>query len=440
LLRAGALVAIFGSACTLVNSFDEVKPLVDGTYGPAGPGGAIVTDAATSSDGTVSDASNAPALGAVVVAGQLETAGSLSRSVLTVLDPATGREIGPREPILVAAISYDGLRDLWYIFESKGTDFIPAPQELVVLHVRSLDLATGAWTELGSAVVPPLQSYDSVGVLRDRLVYVAHPSSSGGGAPSGYRVVTIDTSNPSKPAVVNEQTTDRAPLGVVATRSTTGPGGVVNLVRVNTGACATPTQCPVEIVRVLVPNGADPVINPPVEMGKTSRFALPGYATFTGIERDVIVFPRTSNSASAPSTVSLFDPRNQNEQQLAPASFIITDSTLRRAAVSECTQTVFVVGTNGDFDLHAVPVLGDGGGAPARIATGHSGQAVYFEPTTRTVIAPFGQGAGFDYAAFHLGGTADAPVLTKRTTDWTPPTDVRPLLLGIREPVPIVCP
>jgi hypothetical protein len=64
---------------------------------------------------------------------------------------------------------------------------------------------------------------------------------------------------------------------------------------------------------------------------------------------------------------------------------------------------------------------------------------VYFEPSTKTVLAPFAQGAGFDYSAFKLEGTETAPALTKRTADWTPPSDLRPILLGIREPLPIVC-
>lgn len=435
LFRAGALIASLGSACTLVNAFDEVKPFAEGTYGPGGPN--LTLDG--SSDGTTNPDGRAPAVGAVVVAGQVATDGG-SRGVLTVLDPATGREMGPREAMAVAAIRYDGLRDLWYVFESKGFDFVPAPTDEVVLHVRALDLATGKWAERGAISIPPLQNYDSIGVIRDRLVYVAHPGGGAGDAAPSFRVVTIDTSNPAKPAVADVQATDRAPLGAVATRSPTGPGGVVNLVRVNTSACVTPAQCPIEIVPVLVPNSGTPVINPPVPIGMTSRFNVPGYATFARLERDAIVFPRTSTDAAAPSSVSLFDPRNQNEQQVAPTSFVITDSVLRRAAVSECTQTLFVVGTNGDFDLHAVPVFGNGTGAPAKITTGHSGQAVYFEPATRTVIAPFGQGSGFDYSAFHLGGTPEAPTLTRRTADWAPPADVRPLLLAVREPVPIVCP
>lgn len=435
IVRAGALAVAFGSACTLVNTFDEVKPLTDGTYGPSGPGTGIVTDGAVSDGMSSPDGNNkTPALGAIVVAGQLETTdGSLSTEVLTVLDPATGREIGPREPMIVAGIRYDGLRDLWYVFESKGADFVPSPADEVILHVRALDLATGVWTERGAISVPPLQNYESIGVVRDRLVFVAHPASDAGG---GVRVVTIDTTDPSKPAIADQQTTDRAPLGIVATRSSNGrPGGVANLVRLNSGACVN-GQCPIEIVRVLISNSAEPVINPPVEIGTTSRFAMPGYATFAGANRDVIVFPRTSNAG--PSTVSLFDPFNQQPvQQTAAASFVINDATLRRAAVSECTRTIFVVGTNGDFDLHAVPAFDIGGGTPTKISTGHSGQSVYFEPTTRTVIAPFGQGTGFDYSAFRLGGTPETPVLTKRTADWSPPTDIRPLLLAVREPVPV---
>ena len=133
-----------------------------------------------------------------------------------------------------------------------------------------------------------------------------------------------------------------------------------------------------------------------------------------------------------------YDPVLHTEQQ-APTDFVITDTGLKRAAVSNCANVAFVVGTNGDLRVHAVPIQANGGGTPSSASTGHSGQSVYFEPSTKTVLAPFAQGAGFDFSAFKLEGTSAAPLLTKRTADWNPPSDLRPILLGIREPEPIVC-
>ena len=64
--------------------------------------------------------------------------------------------------------------------------------------------------------------------------------------------------------------------------------------------------------------------------------------------------------------------------------------------------------------------------------TTHSGQGVYFEPYTSTVLSPFTQGDGYVLDAFTLAGTADKPTLTQRRRDGTPPADVRPEVLAIR--------
>jgi hypothetical protein len=457
LFRGAALLALLASACTLVNEFSDVKPLTDGTYQAGSPGaapavsvppgppapsdagdGGVPSDAGD--DGGPGDAAvDAPTkpapLGAIVVGGAMPGDGG-ERSVLAVLDPATGLEIAAREPMVVAAVRYDGLRDLWYLFESKSKDFIPGPSDEVVLHVRSFDLATGIWTEQGTLSIPPLESYDAISVVRERIVYVGYSPT-----PAAFQVTTIDTSDMTKPAVLDTQTVTGTARGLVGTRNTTGPGGVVHVVRVGSGGagCAETAPC-VEVIRIRVPNAGPPSIDAPkVVFQLASGNGVPSYGSFSSLDREVLIFPRSANSPTATSSAVLFEPRNEVIDGLA-VPFIVTDSLLRRAAVSDCDHQVFVVGANGDLDLHAVPVLGDGGGAPTKASTGHSGQAVYFEPTTKTVLAPFSQGPGFDLSAFSVSGPADAPTLTRRTTaDWNPPADLRPLFLGIREVIPVVC-
>ena len=93
----------------------------------------------------------------------------------------------------IAGVQYDGLRDLWYLFESKIADFVPGANDEVVLHVRQLDAKTGVWTELSKRTVPTLQSYDSIGVTRERLSYVAYKAPEAG---AGLEYVTFNTSNP----------------------------------------------------------------------------------------------------------------------------------------------------------------------------------------------------------------------------------------------------
>lgn len=433
-----ALALLVAAGCSLVNTFEDVAPRTDGVYVQAD---ATVIDVAAPSEASTdatTDASDGGtgSGGAIVVGGRVEEDGGL-KYVLAVLDPANGREIAKRENMVVAAIQYDGVRDLWFIFESKSTDFVPGRNDQVVLHVRNLDAKTGVWTERVNKVVPTLQSYDSIGVTNQRITYIAYEDPEAG---QGYEYVTYDTTDPANPTQMNRiPVTGDLPLGGMASRSTTGAGGVVNFVRINRSDCTGPTTCQLELVPVLVPPVNEPALSAAAPIGYMSAFAIPGYAAMPPpADIDLVVFPRSGNDASAPATVRRYDPRLRSEQQTA-SQFVITDNGIKRGAVSSCQNVAFFVGTNGDLRVHAVPIKADGTGTPTNASTGHSGQSVYFEPSSKTVLAPFAQGAGFDFSAFKLGGTTDAPTLAKRGTDWTPPADLRPILLGIRETLPITC-
>lgn len=441
-LRISILVAVMVAAgCSLVNSFEDVTPRSDGVYAQADATAVDVAaqpDVAT--DAPVTDASDAGIAsgGAIVVGGRVEDDAGAFKYVLAVLDPADGKEIGTREDMVVAGVQYDGLRDLWYIFESKTNDFVAGANDQVVLHVRELNAKTGVWNERSQKAVPVLQSYDSIGVTRERLTYVAYRSPEAG---AGLEYVTFNTNDPANPVELNRLPVDVTPFGAMPTRSSTGPGGFVNYLRINTtpSECDAGNICPMEIVPIRIPNSGSPAIDPIVPLGYTVRFNLPSYAAMAPpTDLDLVVFPRTGNDASAPSTIRRYDPVLHTEQQ-APTDFVITDTGLKRAAVSNCGKMAFVVGTNGDLRVHAIPIQANGGGTPTSASTGHSGQSVYFEPSTKTVLAPFAQGSGFDFSAFKLGGTETAPTLSQRSTDWTPPSDLRPILLGIREPLPITC-
>jgi hypothetical protein len=110
----------------------------------------------------------------------------------------------------------------------------------------------------------------------------------------------------------------------------------------------------------------------------------------------------------------------------------------------------FVVGTNADLNVHAVSIASTAtpdadGGLPAlsnaSAAMGHSGQGVYFEPFTNTVITPFSQGKNFALTAFSLEGTPMAPQLVQRQAPrWVPPPDLRPNFVAAKTPFPPTCP
>lgn len=438
-ITASAFVALLLAAgCSLVNSFDDVAPRSDGIYVAAD---GAVRDATTAGDVVTTDAPvDAPdsaiaSGGAIVVGGRVEDDAGAIKYVLAVLDPANGRELGTREDMIVAGVQYDGLRDLWYLFESKGLDFVPGPNDEVVLHVRQLDPKTGVWTELSKRTVPTLQSFDSIGVVRERIAFAAYKGPEAGTA---LEMVTLDTSNPASIADMNKLPIDITPIGVTSSRSSTGVGGYVNLVRINPTACVG-TLCQLELLPLRIPNGGQPSYDSPAQLGATLRFNTPSYASMPTADEDLVIFPRASADASAPTVAQRYEPRTHSPEH-DPTQFFVSDSALKRAAISNCANMAFMVATNADLKVHAVPLLDDGGGVPTSISTAHSGQAVYFEPTSKTVLAPFAQGSGYDFSAFRLEGTAAAPQLVKRVAPgWIPPADLRPVLLGIREPLPVVC-
>lgn len=433
-------VGVVAAGCSLANAFDEVVPEPQGQYASGNAPTTSDADAGAREDSATSIPPQRA--GVIVVGGAVGAADEPEGRtlVLTAIDPATGKELdkAKRETMAVAAVRYDGLRDLWYLFESNGPDLVPGPTEGMTLHVRSLDTATGAWTNLSTLKLPPLHSFDTIAVLRERIVYVAYNDVDGSSNP--VQLVTVDTSNPRAPLVLSKQELARAPFGITESRSVTGAGGQANMVQLDTNACDG-GFCPIQLLGVRVPNGATtPVLEPAVDVAYTTRFNTPSFASFLAADRTLVVTPRPANTAASPTTLSLFEPRNKTPDG-NDITTIVTDGILRRAAVSDCDRIVFLVGANGDLDLHAVPVPATGTGTTAKAPLGHSGQTVYFEPSSSTVLAPFNQGSGFTFTAYKLGGTKTAPTLTLREApEWTPPDDLRPNLLGIKVSLPIACP
>lgn len=451
-LRRGSvaltLVAMYGfgvaaGGCSLINSPDDVKHVAE----PAiHPGDATVNPLALGSpvDASVKVDTGTPIKlstgGAIVVGGLVADAAGHDTNVLTVIDPTTGAELAPnkRETFALAAVKYDGLRDLWYLFEASNQvfpDFVPGPAATVTLHVRSLD-SSGTWTEHSKLTVPVPHYYENIVVLRDRISYVAYVGADTG---SAVELVTFDTHDPAAIVKLDSLPLAKAPNVMLGTRSSTGPGGVLSIMQIDTDPTAcndAGTICDLRAQAVRVPNSGQPVLgllSDPIAVAPKTA-ALTG-ASHAKRELELVIIPRAGNGQ--PTFAQLFQPVTQAaEGDLI--NFTVSDGTLRRGAIAECDDVFFTVGTNGDLNVHAVPLAGDAG-TPFKTSTGHSGQAVYFEPFTKTVLATFAQGAGFDYSAFKLTGSSLKPVLARRDTDWTPPKDVRPVLLGIRAPVPFTC-
>jgi hypothetical protein len=430
-------LASIATGCSLVNSYEDVaadRPIAS----DAGDASVDVgsSDVISLRDDGVVETSVPEAgtpKGAIVIGGFVGGDAGLV-PVLTALAPENGAELPrARETMNVAAVQYDGLRDLWYVFESGGSGAYPAPNDPIFLHVRTLDTTTGEWKELQKLRIPTLVSFVTIAILRERIGYVAYRVNDAG---IGYSFVTLDTSTPSVVAINDTQPIDAAPIGVIGTRSTVGLGGVVNLVRL--GPCPDAGGSCVELVHVIVPPGAPPTISTtPTSIGPVA--GSPAFGSFHSNGPNDVIMMRSSFGPPGPAKGELYSPQ-LNTPIGVKASEVVSGPYLKPLAFSECLRTALLVETNQDLFVHAIPFGTEGVGS-AKVSTGHSGQGVYFEPFTSTVLTPFSQGPGFELTAFTLHGTATAPELTRRDSPaWVPPAELRPTIVATRQPLPIVCP
>ncbi len=108
-------------------------------------------------------------------------------------------------------------------------------------------------------------------------------------------------------------------------------------------------------------------------------------------------------------------------------------------AFSSCDNTVFVIGTNVARNVFAVPLAaaqagvyaGTNAPVPVNGNTEHSGQGVYFEPYTKTVLAPYAQ-ANTKYLTAFSFDPADGGQLAARP-NWNPPQNFRINFIAIRD-------
>jgi hypothetical protein len=514
-LLPGALTA----GCSLVNSFDDVVPLTDANDSGTLADSSLSADSGAKSDSSMdsgskadstlgtdanadsgpgqdsstgedaADAGDTAPTGVIVVAAtQLSGDGGF---VLTALNPFSGAELGTREKTTVFSVKYDGNRDIWYVFDDPANAFGFAQRnELVTLHVRSLDTHTGAWTELGSLVVPAIESNDNVAVLNGRLVYVGYvptvdagtpdaghdsgppdtgvvdeDASEDGGTddaavvdadadagvdaappPSGLELVVIDTTNPSAPALINPSTPIPNILGLIGSRGT-GVGGNVNLfyAESNCTGAGIAEVCPVDVLHYLVQSTGAPIppnkpvqlssSGAPITMPKTGRPALGSYIR-SGVE-DLVAIPAPPLAADASATLYPLSPTNQNIVG-TPSSVPVQASLLSLLAVSECQSEAFLAGLPSDTRVYATPIL-PSSPALASVDLGRSAQSFAFEPYSSTLIAPFDDAkvGTIDAYRYALSTTGTGWVLQNRAgTDWTPPSDLDPKVIAVREPIP----
>jgi hypothetical protein len=452
--------------CTLINSYDGVVPEKPGAPDAArgvdsslpGDDAESVDSGPSRDDGGLHDAAAeeaaavAAAHGVIVIGG--ETTSDAGRQVvLTAIDPSTGSELPKaRRPLNVAAVRYDGKRDLWYVFESGGQGLFALPTDPFYLHTFDLDTITGQWTELGVFQIPTGVSFATTTVILERLSYIAYGNGTvdGGLQTAGgpYSLVTLDTSDPTAVSVLG------APIPLA-----TGYGALIGIrsdVNAAGGYLALGSTAKLDggatvslLTPVVVPGSGSPALLPPI-FGTAPAGQLVGYGSVTdnGATHALVV---TRPNGSVPATLSVFDLEATDPTMalIGAGTFPFADGNVQSPAFAGCgVGLALVAGTNSDLSVHAVSIAGidqaDGGVYPAltsaSAATGHSGQGVYFEPYTNTVLAPFSQGDNFALTAFTLEGSSDAPRLVQRLPPrWVPPPDLRPSFVATKSPVPDVC-
>src|SRR5579872_1751514 len=143
LTSIGLLAPAAVAACSLINQYDALAPARasnDAAVQDANEPDVATADVQTSPDATADVVVQPnPSPGVIVIGGTASSdAGDVS--VLTALDPRTGSEFTrARETLKVSAVEYDGVRDLWYVFESGGAGVYPLPGDPFFLHVRRID-------------------------------------------------------------------------------------------------------------------------------------------------------------------------------------------------------------------------------------------------------------------------------------------------------------
>ncbi|HEY6462634.1 MAG TPA: hypothetical protein VIY73_20840 [Polyangiaceae bacterium] len=463
------LGASWTAGCSLVNSFGDVvpqkasttdgAPATDGTAptldgsnddgsseAAAESGVDAALDAGDAGDTEAETSIDASARGAIVIGGAAEVDGG-EAFVLTALDPTTGTELPQaRETMTVSAVLYDGSRDVWYVFESGGQGIFPLPTDPFWIHTRQLDVVTGAWTELGKVAIPAGLSFATTTVEAQRVSYVAYGQGSGapadGGIPSAYGLVTLDTSDPANVTVSSVVQLTTSPIALVGTRSAVNPAGGFATLAATTSVGGTTVA---QLTPVLLPSASPPSEEAPIVgtagVGGQTGFGLVRVSGVDGIA----VVGRGNGTTSA--TLSVYNPAANSPAQafLGAGTFAFGDGNIKAPAFSDCNGTVFVVGTNSDLNVYAVPLAAalvpaaDGGAAAITAVsapTGHSGQGVYFEPFTNTVLVPFSQGNNFALTAYTFGG---GQLVARQAPRWVPPADLRPNFIATRTPVPFDC-
>lgn len=488
-------VTCFGAACSLVNSFDEVKLSPDdggsggmrtgGTGGQSGgmseggsggspseQGGDGGTDQ-VGSGGTLSDAGAGGTAGSagtateggsggapepdvpkglVVIGG---TALDNGRNVLVAMDPETGEELN-REVISGAAVvglAHDGAnRDAWFVFTAN--DFPADPMTRADLQVRRFDDARRRWsTTVRVTALPPPRPNTFV-VLNERLAYLSYEVDK---TMIVQSLTLLDTSDLEsvRRLTIPLPNFDGELVGLVGARGVPGDatalgGTLAVIVGIDCRGEGATRNC--NVMR-LIPIFVGDEVSSGVATTLDAFGGLPAFASAQTKQLALAAIP----PVQVAQTVRLFrfDPRAAND-----ATNFSTGTSARwigGLAYAECEDLAVMTNVVAGQLVAVSPT-----GVTAEVSLGRRGQDVVYDPFSRRVFAPYNEGhavfggdveGGGEGGAGGAGGV-DAPasvaafeatrsginVNVSPVDDFEPPTNLAPNVIAARFPVPFDCP
>jgi hypothetical protein len=175
-------------------------------------------------------------------------------------------------------------------------------------------------------------------------------------------------------------------------------------------------------------------------------FGLVGFASITTRASTKPLLLVIANPGTKTATLNVYDPF-AGLSSAGTGQFPFDDSNAQPPAFSKCDNYAFAIGTNADTLITAIdanPLVSGPGDTVDLTATpertGNSGQGLYFEPYTGTVLAPFVVGANINFNAFYFKRNGDGTAqLSQRQADWQPPPTLRPNFVVTKVPVDFPC-
>ena len=383
-----------------------------------------------------------PTKGLIVIGG---TGIDETKGVLSVIDPASGKELG-RESLLngtqVAAIGYDGAdkMDVWYVF--VGPAFPAKPDKTVDLQVRYFADTVNKWVKLDTVTPLPPPIPGTIAVLNNRLAYLSNVLVSNTPTPA---LTILDTTDPTAVKTIATSYTPPTPftgnlVTLIGTRGTASdPSGLGGTLDLGLSQNCVGVLCDLFIQPIAV--GDSIATESGHTLGQYQGTPL-AYANVLTQKDYFALSPATGNVNVYPVTP---DAPEAAMPFVAPQK--VDD--LAAATVAECQKTAILTGKS-ENKLYGV-TLTAGAGLPLDL--GREGQLVAYEPFTKGVIATYNPptddfktaapdagipGPAVDAVDVTSTGGA-ALTLTPRTKSWAPPTDLRANVLTTRFPVSFKC-